>query len=234
MQKIKTGIYGGSFNPIHNGHIAIAKRMLELAGLDEIWLIVSPQNPLKTAGSLLDDRLRLEMTQRALAPYPQLTASDYEFRLHAAATLCRLSRARVHAAHRRRQLGGVRPLVSRSRHHRPLPHRHLSAHWIAYRHLDAAAYGASLRHRALRHQQHGGEREGGTWRGCITTRTERNLKGRKSALRTTITSNNSIRVGRCGCLRRSMRTSASVGANNRNGCIKAAWVYKKVQQRLLN
>ena len=81
MQKIKTGIYGGSFNPIHNGHIAIAKRMLELAGLDEIWLIVSPQNPLKTAGSLLDDRLRLAMTQRALAPYPQLTASDYEFRL---------------------------------------------------------------------------------------------------------------------------------------------------------
>ena len=81
MQKIKTGIYGGSFNPIHNGHIAIAKRMLEEAGLDEIWLIVSPQNPLKTAGSLLDDQLRLDMTQRALAPYPQLTASDYEFRL---------------------------------------------------------------------------------------------------------------------------------------------------------
>ena len=81
MQKIKTGIYGGSFNPIHNGHIAIAKSMLELAGLDEIWLIVSPQNPLKTVGSLLDDRLRLEMTQRALTPYLQLTASDYEFRL---------------------------------------------------------------------------------------------------------------------------------------------------------
>ena len=81
MQKIKTGIYGGSFNPIHNGHIAIAKRMLEEAGLDEIWLIVSPQNPLKAADSLLDDQLRLDMTQRALAPYPQLTASDYEFRL---------------------------------------------------------------------------------------------------------------------------------------------------------
>ena len=81
MQKIKTGIYGGSFNPIHNGHIAIAKRMLEEAGLDEIWLIVSPQNPLKAADSLLDDQLRLDMTQHALAPYPQLTASDYEFRL---------------------------------------------------------------------------------------------------------------------------------------------------------
>ena len=81
MQKKKTGIYGGSFNPIHNGHIAIAKRMLEEAGLDEIWLIVSPQNPLKAADSLLDDQLRLDMTQHALAPYPQLTASDYEFRL---------------------------------------------------------------------------------------------------------------------------------------------------------
>ena len=79
MQKIKTGIYGGSFNPVRSGQFAIAKRMLELAGLDEIWLIVSPQNPLKTVGSLLDDRLRLEMTPRALAPYPQLTASDYEF-----------------------------------------------------------------------------------------------------------------------------------------------------------
>lgn len=81
MKKIRTGIYGGSFNPIHNGHIAIAKRMLEEAGLDEIWLIVSPQNPLKTAVSLLDDQQRLAMTQRALAPYPQLKASDYEFSL---------------------------------------------------------------------------------------------------------------------------------------------------------
>lgn len=48
--------------------------------MDEIWLIVSPQNPLKPAGSLLDDHLRLAMTERALAPYPQLKASDYEFR----------------------------------------------------------------------------------------------------------------------------------------------------------
>lgn len=81
MDKIKTGIYGGSFNPIHNGHIAIARKMTELAGLDEVWLVVSPQNPLKERGDLLDDRLRLEMTRKALAPYPKLTASDFEFAL---------------------------------------------------------------------------------------------------------------------------------------------------------
>lgn len=81
MSKIKTGIYGGSFNPIHNGHIAIARKMTELAGLDEVWLVVSPQNPLKERGDLLDDRLRLEMTRMALAPYPKLKACDFEFAL---------------------------------------------------------------------------------------------------------------------------------------------------------
>ena len=81
MDKIKTGIYGGSFNPIHNGHIAIAHKMTELAGLDEVWLVVSPQNPLKERGDLQDDRLRLEMTRMALAPYPKLKASDFEFAL---------------------------------------------------------------------------------------------------------------------------------------------------------
>lgn len=81
MSKIKTGIYGGSFNPIHNGHISIARKMTELAGLDEVWLVVSPQNPLKERGDLLDDRLRLEMTRMALAPYPKLKASDFEFAL---------------------------------------------------------------------------------------------------------------------------------------------------------
>ena len=78
---IKTGIYGGSFNPIHNGHIAIASKMTELAGLDEVWLMVSPQNPLKQSSGLLDEQLRLDMTRTALMPYPKLKACDYEFHL---------------------------------------------------------------------------------------------------------------------------------------------------------
>ena len=68
MNRIKTGIYGGSFNPIHNGHIAIARKMIELAGLDEVWLMVAPQNPLRHPADLLDEQLRLDMTRIALGP----------------------------------------------------------------------------------------------------------------------------------------------------------------------
>lgn len=81
MSRIRTGIYGGSFNPIHNGHIAIARAMIARAGLDEVWLVVSPQNPLKPAGSLLADEKRLLMAQTAVADFPGIKASDYEFRL---------------------------------------------------------------------------------------------------------------------------------------------------------
>jgi len=78
---IKTGIYGGSFNPIHNGHIRLAKQLLRQAGLDEVWFVVSPQNPLKQHADLLDDHLRLEMVRRALEGMDGLVASDYEFHL---------------------------------------------------------------------------------------------------------------------------------------------------------
>lgn len=81
MSKIRTGIYGGSFNPIHNGHIAIARAMTTRAGLDEVWLVVSPQNPLKPVGSLLADEKRLLMAQTAVSAIPGVTATDYEFRL---------------------------------------------------------------------------------------------------------------------------------------------------------
>ena len=78
---IKTGIYGGSFNPIHNGHIALAQHIMQQAGLDEIWFVVSPQNPLKPSSALLDDSLRLDIVRKALEPYPGLVASDVEFSL---------------------------------------------------------------------------------------------------------------------------------------------------------
>lgn len=78
---IKTGIFGGSFNPIHNGHISLARQLKEKAGLDEVWLMVSPLNPLKHADDLLSDEARLEMARRALKNEEGIIASDYEMRL---------------------------------------------------------------------------------------------------------------------------------------------------------
>ena len=78
---LSTGIFGGTFNPVHNGHVELARRLLSLARLDEIWFVVSPQNPFKCSLHLLDDGLRLEMVRLALEDEPRLTASDYEFSL---------------------------------------------------------------------------------------------------------------------------------------------------------
>ena len=78
---LTTGIFGGSFNPVHNGHIELARRLLKLASLDGVWFVVSPQNPFKRNDRLLDDRLRLEMVRLALQDEPRMEASDYEFRL---------------------------------------------------------------------------------------------------------------------------------------------------------
>ncbi len=79
---LKVGIFGGSFNPVHTGHIALAKSLCQKAGLDEVWFMVSPMNPFKKhATDLLADHLRLEMVQKAVENEPQLKASDYEFLL---------------------------------------------------------------------------------------------------------------------------------------------------------
>ena len=78
----KIGIFGGSFNPIHTGHIALAQAVQKQCGLDEVWLMVSPQNPLKRNDSdLLDDSLRFEMAQKALEGVEGVVACDYEFHL---------------------------------------------------------------------------------------------------------------------------------------------------------
>ena len=79
---MKVGIFGGSFNPIHCGHVALAQAVQKQCGLDEVWLMVSPQNPLKQHDSdLLDDQLRFEMAQKALEGVTGVVACDYEFRL---------------------------------------------------------------------------------------------------------------------------------------------------------
>lgn len=79
---MKIGVFGGSFNPIHNGHIALARQLRQLANLDEIWLMVSPQNPLKQGNNdLLDEQLRYQLVRLALHGEDGLRASNYELRL---------------------------------------------------------------------------------------------------------------------------------------------------------
>ena len=75
------GLFGGSFNPIHNGHVRLAKSLLQEAALDEVWFLVSPQNPFKQDQQLLDDDKRLQLVRLALKEEPQLMASDFEFHL---------------------------------------------------------------------------------------------------------------------------------------------------------
>lgn len=75
------GLFGGSFNPIHNGHVWLAKALLRETGLDEVWFMVSPQNPLKQNRQLLDDSQRFRLVQIALNDEPRLRPCDYEFHL---------------------------------------------------------------------------------------------------------------------------------------------------------
>lgn len=74
-----TGIYGGSFNPIHEGHVCLAKSLADSGLVDEMWLLVSPQNPFKVDANLLDDEERLHLARLAVADVPGVEVCDREF-----------------------------------------------------------------------------------------------------------------------------------------------------------
>ena len=92
-----TGVFGGSFNPVHNGHLALAREVVARGLADRVSMVMSPLNPLKgDPGALIDDDMRLEMLEIACAPWPELSASGIELSMprpsYTIDTLRRLSR----------------------------------------------------------------------------------------------------------------------------------------------
>ncbi|AYO58425.1 nicotinic acid mononucleotide adenylyltransferase [Chryseobacterium sp. 6424] len=77
----EVGLFFGSFNPIHIGHLILANYILENSDMEELWFVVSPHNPFKEKKSLLSDHNRLDMVQLALKNYPKMRASNVEFAL---------------------------------------------------------------------------------------------------------------------------------------------------------
>jgi len=78
---MQTGLYFGSFNPVHIGHMAIANYLVEYTDLDQLWFIVSPQNPLKKKETLLEDFERYDLVELAIGNDDRFRVSDIEFRL---------------------------------------------------------------------------------------------------------------------------------------------------------
>lgn len=78
---MRIAVYSGSFNPVHNGHLAIAQKVIDQAGVDELWFLISPQNPLKKNSDLWPENDRLSMVKLAIEDKPRMKASDYEFHL---------------------------------------------------------------------------------------------------------------------------------------------------------
>ncbi len=78
---MKTGLFFGSFNPVHIGHLAIANYMIEFTGLDQLWFVISPQNPLKKKSSLLEDHKRRTLLEIAIEKDDRFRVCDIEFRL---------------------------------------------------------------------------------------------------------------------------------------------------------
>jgi len=78
---MKIGLFFGTYNPIHVGHLIIANHLAEHSDLDQVWLVVTPQSPHKKKQSLLDDHQRLELVFRATKDFPKLVPSAIEFNL---------------------------------------------------------------------------------------------------------------------------------------------------------
>ena len=78
---MRIGLFGGSFNPIHNAHVQLANIICREAQLDEVWFMVTPHNPLKQQQGLMDENDRLQMVTLALENEPHLKPCDYEFHL---------------------------------------------------------------------------------------------------------------------------------------------------------
>lgn len=88
MTTISTAIFGGSFNPIHNGHIAIARYVLRATDIQSVWLMVSPQNPFKRCDELFDDDSRMAIVRAAVQGMAGIEACDYEMRLPRPSYMC--------------------------------------------------------------------------------------------------------------------------------------------------
>jgi nicotinate-nucleotide adenylyltransferase len=78
---MRIGLFFGSFNPVHNGHLIIANYIVETTNLDQVWFVVSPQNPFKQKDTLLNEYDRLHLVQLGIGDNPKLRASDIEFKL---------------------------------------------------------------------------------------------------------------------------------------------------------
>lgn len=93
--RIRTALFGGTFNPLHNGHLTIVKSVLEQGLADEVWILITPCNPWKKDQALLDDRLRYDMVAQAVKDLDGVRASNFEFKLdkpsYTANTLRRIS-----------------------------------------------------------------------------------------------------------------------------------------------
>ena len=78
---MKIGLYFGTFNPIHIGHLIIANYVAEFSDVKQVWMVVTPHNPLKKKDTLLNDSIRLELVHLATEDYPKIKPSDIEFKL---------------------------------------------------------------------------------------------------------------------------------------------------------